>query len=362
MKKVITAILLVFGATLAMAQDSKWPPVDPSAMDAEYYPSNVAWRNYLSGDDRSSSPKVKIVYSRPLKKSREIFGALLPYGKEWRLGANEATEITFYQSVGIDGTTIDPGTYTVSAVPYATEWIVNFSSQRGLWGSENRDESKTVGSITVPTTTEKTSEESLSMSFREIDDQLAHLAIQWDRTRVEVPISFNPVIFSGSDVSPMDMSHYPDKSAYTNYLKGEEVAITPKVQIVYSRPFKKDRKVFGELLKTGDIWRVGANQSTEIVFFEDVKVGNLELKKGRYALYAEIKDGSWDMIFSKDLPAWGSANRDESKDIGRVNVRLSSETEVLENLSIIFEEKSEKLVHMVIGWDTTRAEMPISFK
>jgi hypothetical protein len=93
-----------------------------------------------------------------------------------------------------------------------------------------------------------------------------------------------------------------------------------------------------------------------------VKIGDLELKKGRYALYAEIKDASWDMIFSKDLPAWGSANRDESKDVGRTNIGLSSDAEVLENLAIIFEEKSDNLVHMVIGWDTTRAEMPITFK
>ena len=68
------------------------------------------------------------------------------------------------------------------------------------------------------------------------------------------------------------------------------------------------------------------------------------------------------MIFSKDLPAWGAANRDESKDVGRTNVSLKSDSEVVENLSIIFEEKSDKLVHMVVAWDQTRAELPITFK
>jgi hypothetical protein len=362
MKNIITILFTILTVSLAMAQESKWPKVDPSNMDAEYYPAQAAWRNYLSGEDRTISPKVKVIYSRPLKKEREIFGALVPYGKEWRLGANEATEITFYQTVGIGGTTVNPGTYTVSAVPNMNDWTVNFSSQRGIWGAESRDLSKTVASINIPSTNEANSEEALSISFREMDEQTAHMTIQWDNTRVEIPIAFNPVIFSGADLSPMDMSHYPSKSAYTNYLKGEEVNIKPKVQVVYSRPYKKGRKVFGELLKTGDIWRVGANQSTEITFFEDVKIGDLELKKGRYALYAEIKDASWDMIFSKDLPAWGSANRDETKDVGRTNIGLSSDDEVLENLAIIFEEKSDKLVHMVIGWDTTRAEMPISFK
>lgn len=362
MKNIITILFAVLTVSLAMAQESKWPKVDPSNMDAEYYPAQAAWRNYLSGEDRTMSPKVKIIYSRPLKKEREIFGALVPYGQEWRLGANEATEITFYQTVGIGGQTVNPGTYTVFATPTATEWTVSFSSQRGIWGAENRDAAKTVASIKIPSTTEATSEEALSISFREIDEQTAHMTIQWDKTRVEVPIAFNPVVFSGADASPMDMAHYPSKSAYTNYLKGEEVNMKPKIQVIYSRPYKKGRKVFGELLKAGDIWRVGANQSTAITFFEDVKVGSLDLKKGRYALYAEIKDGSWNMIFSKDLPAWGAANRDETKDVGSTSVSLSSDSEVVENLSIIFDEKSDKLVHMVIGWDTTRAELPITFK
>ena len=362
MKNIITLLFAVLTVSLAMAQESKWPKVDPSNMDAEYFPAKAAWRNYLKGEERTISPKIKVIYSRPLKKEREIFGALVPYGAEWRLGANEATEITFYQSVGIGGTTVNPGTYTLFATPTADAWTVSFSSQRGIWGAEKRDKSQTVASVKVPVTKDAESLEALSIAFREMDDQTAHMSIQWDQTRVEVPIAFNPVIFSGADVSPMDMAHYPAKSAYTNYLEGEETQMKPKVQVVYSRPYKKDRKVFGELLKTGDIWRVGANQSTEITFFEDVKVGNLDLKKGRYALYAEIKDGSWDMIFSKDLPAWGAANRDETKDIGRTSINLSSDPEVLENLSIIFDKKSDKLVHMIIGWDTTRAEMPISFK
>jgi len=361
MKKFLMVLFAGLLLCSGYSQESKWPKVDVSVLDAEYYPANAAWRNYLGPEDRNIKPQLKVVYSRPLKKDREIFGTLVPYGKEWRLGANEASEITFYQSVGIGGETINPGTYTMSAIVNQNDWIINFSSQRGIWGAESRDTSKTVASFKVNTTTERESAEALSMGFRKMDDQTAHMTIQWDKTRVEIPIAFNPVIFSGDDISPMDISHYPGKSAYTNYLKGEEVNIKPKVQVVYSRPFKKDRKVFGELLKTGDIWRVGANQSTEVVFYEDVTVGSLELKKGRYALYAEIKDGSWDMIFSKDLPAWGAANRDESKDVGRTNVSLKSDTEVVENLSIIFEEKSDKLVHMVIAWDQTRAELPINF-
>ena len=363
MKNLLSILLLaVFAISLSAQDKPEWTKVDDSHMDAEYYPAQAAWRNYLKGDDRNMTPKIKVLYSRPMKKDRDIFGALVPYGKEWRLGANEANEITFYQAVDIGGTTVNRGTYTMFATPNENDWTISLSSQTGIWGAANRDASKTVASMTVPATRSDQPVEMLSMAFREINAQKAHLTIQWDRTKVELPIAFNPVLFSGADKSPMDMATYPAKAAYTNYGEGADKDLKPMAKVIYSRPYKKDRVVFGELLKVGDIWRVGANQSTELVLMQDATVGDLELKRGRYAVYAELMEGSWDMIFSTDLPAWGNANRDESKDIGRTNIKTYTEDEVIENLTIMFEEKSADKAHMVIGWDTTRAELPITFK
>ena len=362
MKNLLTILFVAIMFVSGMAQESKWPKVDPSNMDMEYYPADVAFRNYLGEDGRNMSPKVRLIYSRPVKKGRTIFGELVPFGKEWRMGANEANEITFFGDVQIGGTTVPSGTYTVFCTPQAKSWDVSFSSQLGIWGEANRDASMTIAKVKVPVQNVESSEELLSMSFREIDNQTANLIVQWDKTRVEVPIKFNPVVFSSVDKSPMDKAHYPGNSAYTNYLEGAEKEITPKVQVTYSRPYKKGRTTFGDMIKEGDIWRIGANQSTEVMFYENVKVGKESLRKGRYAMYAEIKDGSWDIIFSKDIPAWGAANRDESKDVARVNVPVGNDKEVLENVTIIFEEKSDKLVHMVIGWDTTRVELPITFE
>ena len=96
MKKVLMVLIAVVCISTAYGQESKWPKVDVSALDAEYYPARAAWRNYLGPDDRNIAPQVKVIYSRPKMKEREIFGGLVPYGQEWRLGANEATEITFY--------------------------------------------------------------------------------------------------------------------------------------------------------------------------------------------------------------------------------------------------------------------------
>jgi len=308
------------------------------------------------------SPKIKLDYSRPLKNDRVIFGTLIPYGTEWRLGANEATEITFYGPVGIGDGTIPAGTYTLSALVNQDHWVVNLSTERGIWGNANRDQGKTVASLKVMTKTAADAQEALSMTFQEVDDRKVNLVIQWDKTRVSLPIHMNPVNFSGADASPMDMAHYPDNSRFQNYLDADKKeAAAAKIKVSYARPYKKGRVVFGELLKTGDVWRIGANESTEIVFYNNVKIGDKEIRRGRYAMFAKLtSDSSWDIIFSSDLPTWGAANRDESKDVATVSIPVTKESEVVEALSIIFEEQAANQVNLVIAWDKTRATMPIT--
>ena len=363
MKRLLLSITMCFLFLAVDAQEeSKWPPIDKSVLDAATYPRAAAWRNYMGEEDRNLAPRARVVYSRPKMNERKIFGELVPFGKEWRLGANEATMMTLYQDADIDGNILQRGTYSLHCTPMADKWDITFSSQIGIWGSENRDKSMDALTVTVPTQKVAKAREALTMTFQRVDDDNFNYVIEWENTRVVVPMGHNPVRLDGLDKSPMDKAVYPDKASYVNYLKGDEAKLTPKITVLYSRPFKKDRKIFGELLNVGDTWRVGANESTEITFAQEVSIKGKTLKAGKYVLYADLKEGSWDMIFSKDYPAWGNANRDESKDVLTVNIPLTSEKEDLENLSIIFDEKSPKLVHMVIGWETTRAELPFEMK
>ncbi|WP_235297097.1 DUF2911 domain-containing protein [Portibacter marinus] len=362
MRSIGTIVSLLIVLTTAYAQDSKWPSLDASTMDAEYYPAEVAWRNYLSEDKRNITPKMKVVYSRPMMKDRKIFGNLVPYGEEWRLGANEATMITFYQPVDFGGQTVNQGTYSLFVVPEAGQWTFHLSSEMGIWGSANRDKSKTVASATVKTEDVEEPREALAMAFQEVDDLTANLIVEWEKTRAVLPIAFNPVILQGIDASPMDMAHYPRNSAFNNYAESEDKKADPIIQVIYSRPQKNDRDIFGGLLKEGEVWRIGANEATEVVFYKDVKIGEKELRRGRYAMFAELNGDTWDVIFSKDYPIWGAANRDESKDVASVTVPVYQEDEVVEALAIIFEEKSETSADMIIGWDKTRATVPVSWE
>ncbi len=360
MKHLFTFIFIISTVGALSAQDEKWPAVDASTLDMIYYPQEVAWRNYLGDDQRNITPKIKLVYSRPAKKGRDIWGGLIPYGEEWRLGANEATTITFYAPVSLGGETIPAGAYTMSALVEKDHWTLNFSSESGIWGNANRDNDLTVASFRVKVKEVDDPREELSMTFQEVDDRNINLAIEWDGRRVLLPIGLNPAIFSNVDKSPLDMAHYPRTSAFTNYMEGDAKNVKPKIQVTYSRPLKNDRVIFGELLKEGEVWRMGANEATEIVLYEDASVNGTKIAKGRYALFARTNANTWDIIFSKDYPIWGAYGRDESKDAATVSVPVEKGEEVLEALSIMFKENGEE-VHMHIGWDQTSVVIPFVF-
>src|SRR4051812_19722113 len=116
MKSRFLVIVLLLAGSNIFAQ-SKLPELDKSPMDMSYYPSGYP---LLKIQDKITEPLIsRIIYSRPQKNGRVIFGELIEYGKVWRLGANEATEIEFYQNVKINNTKIKKGRYTLYAIPYA---------------------------------------------------------------------------------------------------------------------------------------------------------------------------------------------------------------------------------------------------
>ena len=166
------------------------------------------------------------------------------------------------------------------------------------------------------------------------------------------------VRFPQVDKSPMDMSYYP-----ANYpiLKIQDKATEPVMaRVVYSRPQKNGRRVFGELVEYGSIWRLGANECTEIELFRDAKIGNARVKKGRYSLFAIPTQDKWTIILNKDTDVWGAFLYDAKKDVARTEVAVSRNGEPLEAFSMFF-EKNNGSVYLNIGWDQESVRLPISF-
>ena len=159
------------------------------------------------------------------------------------------------------------------------------------------------------------------------------------------------------DKSPMDVSYYP-----ANYpiLKIQNKATEPLVaRVLYSRPQRQGRKVFGELVEYGKVWRLGANEATEIEFYKDVKIDGKKIAKGRYTLYALVNETTWTIILNKDTDTWGAFKYDSKKDLMRTDVQVQKTDELVESMSMWF-EKSTGGLSLIFAWEQVRVSLPIT--
>jgi len=136
---------------------------------------------------------IKVVYCQPYKKGRLIFGeekdgALQPYGKYWRLGANAATEITFNKNINFAGKPVNAGTYRMYAVPGASSFQISLNSETGVYfGVNEPDYSKDVLKVDVPTTLAPETEQ-FTITFAN-DSTGVNMDMVWDKTLVRVPLT-----------------------------------------------------------------------------------------------------------------------------------------------------------------------------
>lgn len=364
MKNRITIVLLtllMFGGLNLTAQDLQLANMDASPMDMAHYPRTSAFNNYMP-DDQKQDPQIKVLYCRPNMKERVIFGGLVPYGKAWRLGANEATEVSFMQPVEIGGKFVNAGTYTVNATIHPDHWVVNFSSELGVAGTANLDPDKIVASAKAKVKNQASAREAFTIGFQKINSDKVYMVFEWERTRAYLPIGFNPPSLASSDASPLDLVQYPSGSRFRNFAESAEEKEDPIMRVVYSRPQMKGRTIFGELVKYGEPWRLGANETTTITFYQDVMIGGKEVKKGTYGIFANVDKDEWEFVIHKNVVSWGIANHDDEKNIASAKAKVSVHSDSAEAFTMAFDKKDEKTIDLVAVWDKTMVRLPITLK
>jgi hypothetical protein len=161
------------------------------------------------------------------------------------------------------------------------------------------------------------------------------------------------------DKSPMDMSYFP--TDYPILKTQNKTTAAPVARIVYSRPQKDNRSIFGQLIEYNKVWRLGANEATEIEFFRDVNIAGKKVLKGRYTLYAVPTESKWTLIINKDTDTWGAFVYDEKKDLLRTDVPVQILTSPVDAFSMSF-NKTDKGMDLFIAWDTVGVNLPIEFK
>ncbi len=161
------------------------------------------------------------------------------------------------------------------------------------------------------------------------------------------------------DKSPMDMCYYP-----VDYpvLKIQHKSDAPLIaRVIYGRPQKNDRSIFGDLVPYDMIWRMGANEATEIEFFRDVKIDKNKVAKGRYTMYAIPSTDKWTIVLNKETDTWGAFGYDAKKDLIRTDVKVNTRPDIIDVFTICFEGKEKNKTNLMIGWDNKEVHLPINW-
>ncbi len=135
-----------------------------------------------------------------------------------------------------------------------------------------------------------------------------------------------------------------------------------KVEVEYSRPSMKGRKIFGGLVPFGEMWRTGANASTKVTFSENVQVNNISLDKGTYALYTIPGDKEWTIIFYKNTTFWGTPEPKDFKEddvAARFKAPVMTTTDKIETLTMHIAGLRNNGADLEIMWENTRVSIPI---
>lgn len=134
---------------------------------------------------------VEVFYNRPYKKDRKIFGSLVPYGRVWRTGANEATTFETSQDLNIGGQTLKAGKYTLWTIPEADSWTIIFNNKEYTWGvgrnGASREPEHDALKAIAPVTALNQIVEQFTIQLEDQNNKPV-LSFSWDQTKVSLSL------------------------------------------------------------------------------------------------------------------------------------------------------------------------------
>ncbi len=152
-------------------------------------PSGPAASPQQSITQTVGTTEVTVIYSRPGVKDRDIFGALVPYDRTWRTGANQSTKLKLSGDATIGGKPVPAGEYALYTIPGEDEWTIIVSTNTELWGAFDYDQSNDVARFQAEAEEIDDEVETFTINFSHFDGYDAVMYLAWDDVRVEFPIS-----------------------------------------------------------------------------------------------------------------------------------------------------------------------------
>jgi hypothetical protein len=160
-------------------------------------------------------------------------------------------------------------------------------------------------------------------------------------------------VFAGMSVAQMGGNRpSPAESASCDLGGGKTV------KTAYSSPRVKGRKIYGDLVPFGQVWRTGANEATTFVASGDVTVGGKAVPAGSYTLFTVPDKDKWTLIINKKTGEWGIPYKYESDELARVDMKVSKLPSPVENFTIAY-DKSGSSCTLRIDWESTRASVEV---
>jgi hypothetical protein len=131
------------------------------------------------------------------------------------------------------------------------------------------------------------------------------------------------------------------------------------IEVVYSRPSARGRKIFGGLVPYGEIWRSGANTATKVSFSTPVKIAGHDLPAGAYALFSIPGESEWTIIFNRVTGEWGAYTYNEASDALRVKVTPTAIAQPFETFTIGLNDLRAESATLYLTWEKTRVPVKI---
>lgn len=131
------------------------------------------------------------------------------------------------------------------------------------------------------------------------------------------------------------------------------------IELSYSRPGVKGRKIFGDLVPFGKVWRTGANSATTLTFGDDVTIGGTKIPAGKYGLLTIPNENEWTFIITKQLDVTNPSAYKQDQDVVRVTAQPETLPFSIDNFTIVFDNMTNSSCNLIMLWDKTAVALPI---
>ena len=284
---------------------------------------------------------IAVSYSRPSMRGRKIMGDLVPWGRVWRTGANQATHLRTSFDMMLGGMPVPRGTYTIWTIPSRDGWTMVLNKQTGQWGT-HYDERQDLARFPVSVRHLPAPVDTFTIALTRRNASSGWLTLKWERTLVSVPFERRARL---ATLSAAD-------SVFARVGKA-------RLALRYSRPAARGRTIWGVVVPWDTVWRTGANLATSLETSADVRMGNVRIPRGSYTLYSLPTPATLTLIVSTVPP--GALPRYESRfDLARIPMTAGIPRKPVDPFTIWFGTRRGEASSLNIGWSDRVYTLPLS--